>query len=423
MPRNNVLALVLAGGQGGRMDVLTRRRAKPALPYAGVYRLIDFSLSNLRNSQISDVWMIVQYETQSIIQTVAGGRPWDLDRTHGGLTIVPPQQEGEREAAPWHEGNADAIYQNRELIRESGANVLLVLSADHIYKLDYNDVIGQHLATDADVTLVTTEVPIDQASNYGTVKVSRGGKITAFENKPEKPESTIVATEIFVYRTDVVIETLERLSNEHSDDSEAGSGLEDFGHELLPELVKSGKVRDYRLPGYWKDVGRPETYFQSHMDLLKIASHTSAREDNPDLNLDDASWPIFTRDAQRMPARIHGTARIDRSLISPGCDVAGKVERSVLAPGVIVERGATVRDAILLQDALVRAGATVQFAIVDEHVEIGADAKIGQKPRGDSPTTEELVLIGARAKIAKAAVVKRGERIEPDAKAKARRKK
>lgn len=413
MSRNNVLALVLAGGQGGRMDVLTRRRAKPALPYAGVYRLIDFSLSNLRNSQISNVWLIVQYETQSIIQTVAGGRPWDLDRTHGGLTIVPPQQEGEREAAPWHEGNADAIYQNRELIRESGADTLLVLSADHIYKLDYNDVIDQHLATDADATLVTTEVPIEQASNHGTVEVGKGGTITSFDYKPDEPKSDIVATEVFVYKTDVVLETLDRLARAHGDDSEAESGLEDFGHELLPELVKSGNVHDFRLEGYWKDVGRPETYFQSHMDLLKIASRTSERENNPDLDLEDRAWPIITRDPQRMPARIHGTARIDHSLISPGCDVAGKVERSVLGPGVMVEPGASVCDAILMQDVVVREGATVRFTIVDQGAEIGADARVGQQPAGDLPTTEELVLIGAEARVARDAVVDGGARIEP----------
>lgn len=413
MSRNNVLALVLAGGQGGRMEVLTKRRAKPALPYAGVYRLIDFSLSNLHNSQLSDIWLIVQFETQSIIQTVAGGRPWDLDRTHGGLTIVPPQQEGEREAAPWHEGNADAIHQNRELIRESGADTLLVLSADHIYKLDYNSVIDQHLSNEADVTLVSTEVPIDQASNHGTVKVDESGKVTDFRYKPEDPDSPIVATEIFVYRTEAVIETLERLAKEHGEGSGAESGLEDFGDELLPELVKGGKVFDYRLPGYWKDVGRPETYFRSHMDLLRNASHTDARKDNPDLDLDDRSWPILTRDPQRMPARIHGTARIDRSLVSPGCDVAGTVERSVLSPGVIVEEGATVHDSILFQDVVVRAGATVRFAIVDEHAEIGPDARVGQKPEGESPTTEELVLIGGHATIAKGTVVKRGERVEP----------
>lgn len=415
MSRNTVLAMVLAGGQGGRMDVLTRRRAKPALPFAGVYRLIDFSLSNLRNSGISDVWLIVQFETQSLVQTLAGGRPWDLDRTDGGLTIVPPQQEGEREQARWHEGNADAIYQNRELIRDSGAELLLVMSADHIYKLDYNKVIDQHLANDADLTLVTTEVPLEQASNHGTVIVGEDGRITAFEYKPDEPESTIVTTEIFVYKVDVVIETLERLATEHDNDAEAASGLEDFGDALLPELVKAGKVRDYRLSGYWKDVGRPETYFQSHMDLLRIASHTSAQEDNPDLDLEDRTWPIVTRDPQRTPARIHGTARIDHSLISSGSDVAGIVERSVLGPGVVVEPDAAVRDAILLQDVVVRSGATVEFAIIDEAVEIGADAKVGQKPEGERPATEELVLIGTRAEVAPGAVVKRGERIEPEA--------
>jgi glucose-1-phosphate adenylyltransferase len=408
-----VLALVLAGGQGGRMEVLTRRRAKPALPYAGVYRLIDFSLSNLRNSDISDVWLIVQYETQSIIETVAGGRPWDLDRTQGGLTIVPPQQEGEREAAPWHEGNADAIYQNRELIRDVDPDLLLVLSADHVYKLDYNEVIDRHLATSADVTLVTTEVPLDQASNHGTVKVDGNGRVTAFDYKPDRPDSPIVTTEVFVYTPSVVIETLERLAGERNGGDESRSGLEDFGHDLLPDLVRSGTVHDFRLPGYWKDVGRPETYFASHMDLLKIASHTDAREDNPDLNLEDTAWPILTRDAQRMPARIHGTAHIDHSLVSPGCDVAGTVERSVLGPGVTVAHGATVRDAILLHDVVVEDGATVQFAIVDDTVHIGAGAMVGEALEGDTPTNDDLVLIGEGAEIDGGAVIRAGERMEP----------
>lgn len=414
MSRPNVLAMVLAGGQGGRMDVLTRRRAKPSLPYAGVYRLIDFSLSNLHNSGMTDVWLVVQFETQSIVQSVANGRPWDLDRTHGGLVIVPPQQEGESDEGLWHEGNADAIFQNRVLIRETNPDLLLVLSADHIYKLDYNDVIDQHLKTGAEVTLVTTEVPIDQASNHGTVEVNARGWVTTFEYKPDQPSSPIVATEIFVYNADVVLKTLERLSRERTPDGAEGSGLEDFGHELLPELVSDGKVFEYRLPGYWKDVGRPETYFQSHMDLLKIASNTH-REDHPDLNLEDTHWPILTRDVQRMPARIHGTARIDHSLVSPGCDIAGKVERSVLAPGVKVEPGATVQDSIVLQDTVVHANARVRFAIVDEHVEIGAGASVGQRARGVLAMTEDLVLVGARARISKGAKLKRGERVEPGA--------
>ncbi|MBA2247510.1 MAG: NTP transferase domain-containing protein [Chloroflexia bacterium] len=406
MTRPKVLALVLAGGAGGRMEVLTTARAKPALPYAGVYRLIDIALSNIRNSGIADAWIVVQYEAQSIISAVASGRPWDLDRTHGGLQIVPPRQEGIEAEGVWHEGNADAIYQNRELIRAFDPDVLLILSADHIYKLDYNDVIDQHLASGADATLVTTEVPIDQASNHGTVTVGKRGEVTGFAYKPKNPESNVVTTEIFVYTPDVVIETLEKLSSRNRTEDASGSGLEDFGHDLLPELVRTGTVRDFRLPGYWKDVGRPETYFESHMQLL---------EDYPDLDLDDPAWPIFTLNPQRMPARIHGTARIDHSLVSPGCDIAGTVERSVLSPGVVVERGATVRDAIILQDVTVRTGATVQCAIVDGGAVIDERAEVGQKPEDALPTTEELVLIGGNAMIAKEATIKRGQRIEPNA--------
>lgn len=403
MARSNTLALVLAGGQGGRMDVLTHHRAKPALPYAGVYRLIDFSLSNLRNSGISDVWLVVQYETQSIAEAVAGGRPWDLDRTHGGLRILPPQQEG-GSGGVWHEGNADAIYQHRQLIRGFGADVLLVMSADHIYRLDFDDVLDRHRSSGAGVTLVSTEVPLDQASNHGTVEVDAHGKVTRFEYKPEQPRSTIVATEIFAYDPDLVIDTLERLSSERTPDSAKESGLEDFGHELLPALVAQDVVHDFRLPGYWKDVGRPETYFQSHMDLLA---------DHPDLNLDDPAWPIFTRAHQRMPARFETSARIGNSLISPGCQIAGKVQRSVLAPGVVVEEGATVSDAIVLHDTVIRTGAKVQYAIIDRNVTIGKDATVGQKPAGQLPTTDELVLVGMGARIKRGEHLKRGARRKP----------
>ncbi len=404
MARSNVLALVLAGGQGGRMEVLTKHRAKPALPYAGVYRLIDISLSNLRNSGISDVWLVVQYETQSISEVVAGGRPWDLDRSHGGLRIVPPQQEAGSDEGIWHEGNADAIYQNRELIRSFNPDVLLVMSADHIYKLDFDDLIDQHRESGAGVTLVSTEVPIDQASNHGTIEVDDAGKVTRFEYKPERPGSTIVATEIFAYDPGLVIKTLERLSAERTAVSDKQSGLEDFGHELLPSLVADGHVRDFRLPGYWKDVGRPETYFQSHMDLLDA---------HPDLDLDDPAWPLFTLDPQRMPARFEDTARIGQSLISPGCHIAGKVQRSVLGPGVVVEAGAIVRNAIIFHDTVVRAGATVQFAIIDTGVTIGKEAKVGAKPKASAPTSEELVLIGMGAKVKGGETVKRGGRRKP----------
>jgi len=386
------------------MEVLTQHRAKPALPYAGVYRLIDVSLSNLRNSGISDVWLVVQYETQSIAEIVAGGRPWDLDRSHGGLRILPPQQEAGSDEGVWHQGNADAIYQNRALIQTFNPDVLVVMSADHIYRLDFDDLIDQHVSSGAGVTLVSTEVPIDQASNHGTIEVDKVGNVTGFDYKPEQPKSNVVATEIFAYDPALVIETLERLSQEKTAASDKESGLEDFGHELLPALVAEGKVRDFRLPGYWKDVGRPEVYFESHMDLLDA---------HPDLDLDDPAWPLFTLDPQRMPARFDDTARIGQSLISPGCHIMGKVQRSVLGSGVVVEAGATVRDAIIFQDTVVRAGATVQFAIVDSDVTIGKDAKVGAKPKGAAPTTEELVLIGMGVKVKRGERLKRGARREP----------
>ena len=402
MARTKVLAMVLAGGQGGRMEVLTQRRAKPALPFAGVYRLIDMSLSNLRNSGVSDVWVVVQYETQSINDALANGRPWDLDRTHGGLRIIPPQQEGDDEGG-WHEGNADALYRNRDLIRAFDPDVLLVLSADHVYRLDYNDVIERHLGNDADVTIVTTRVPKEQASNHAVIEVDGDGGVTGFAYKPEKPASDIVATEVFAYRPDAVLETLDRLVAEIDEDGEE-TGLEDFGHHLLPALVERGKVRDFRLTSYWKDVGRPETYFAAHMDLLA---------ENPDLALDDSAWPIFTLDHQRLPARIHDGAIVKDALISPGCQIHGTVERSVLSPGVTVEAGATVSNAIVLQDTVIRAGATIQFAIIDREVTIGKNASIGEAPKGDLPTTDELVLIGEGATIRDGTTLPRGARVDP----------
>lgn len=402
MRQPRILAMVLAGGQGSRMEVLTEERAKPAMPFAGVYRLIDLPLSNLRNSGISDVWVVAQYEVQSIIDTLAHGRPWDLDRTHGGLRVITPQQERDKDGG-WHEGNADAIYRSRDLIREHDPDVLLVLSADHIYRLDYNDAIVQHLERDSDVTVVTTRVPKEQASNHAVVEVGEDGVITAFDYKPDEPKTDIVATEVFLYRPDVVLSTLEELAAELGDEDEESSGLEDFGHHLLPRLVEQGKAHDFRLPGYWKDVGRPEAYFAAHMDLLA---------DNPELHLDDPAWPIFTLDHQRMPARISESARIDKALISSGCVVRGTVRNAVLGPGVVVEDGAMVENAVILHDVTIRAGASVRYAIIDRDAEIGKRASIGDDPEGDHPTTEELVLVGIGARVEDGTRLSAGDRFE-----------
>jgi glucose-1-phosphate adenylyltransferase len=401
MRQPRVLAMVLAGGQGSRMEVLTQERAKPAMPFAGVYRLIDLPLSNLRNSGISDVWVVAQYEVQSIIDALVNGRPWDLDRTHGGLRVITPQRERES-GDGWHEGNADAIYKTRDLIRQFDPDALLVLSADHIYRLDYNDAIDAHLRHDADVTVVTTRVPRDQASNHAVVEADDDGLVNGFAYKPDDPATDVVATEIFVYKPDALLSTLEALVADLADDE--STNLEDFGHHLLPALVEKGTAHAFPLDGYWKDVGRPEAYFAAHMDLL---------EDRPELHLDDPAWPIFTLDHQRMPARISAGARIDRALVSPGCVVNGTVRNAVLGPGVIVEAGATVEHAIILHDTLIRENAEVRYAIVDRAAEIGKGAQVGEDLADDRPATDDLVLVGMGAKVHGRRKVKRGERIGP----------
>lgn len=404
MAGKKILGLILAGGAGGRMDVLSDVRAKPALPYAGVYRLIDFPLSNCVHSGLSDVWVIEQYQPQSLNDHLANGRPWDLDRTYGGLQVFPPFQ-GKAESG-WHEGNADALYRNRSFIREFDPELVLVMSADHIYKLDYRHAIDAHSKFGADVTMVTTEVPIEQAGRFGTVQVDEDGKVTGFEYKPDEPKSGIVTTEVFAYNPEKLLSTLEELATGGDGES---SGLEDFGNGLLPRLVEEGGAYEYRLDGYWKDVGTPDSYLQSHIDLL---------EPEPVLNLDDLEWPILTQSSQRPPARIMGTAQIENSLISSGCAIRGRVVRSVVGPGVVVEEGACVQDSVVFQNTIIREGATVQCAIIDQDARVGKDARVGALPKGEdgepsSPTADQITLVGRSARIAARKTIEAGGRVQP----------
>ncbi|MEJ7617572.1 MAG: glucose-1-phosphate adenylyltransferase family protein [Pyrinomonadaceae bacterium] len=345
MRAGKVLALILAGGAGGRLDVLTEERAKPATPFAGTYRLIDFSLSNCMHSRIADVWVVEQYQPHSLNDHLANGRPWDLDRTYGGLQVLPPfvTKDGadEEKGGGFAQGNADALYRNRKFIREFAPDVLLVMSADHVYKLDYRQVLAAHAERGADVTMVTTRVPLAEANRFGAVKVDAEGRVTDFAYKPEKPESDIVTAEVFAYDARKLLATLDRLVAEKRERAHAGDEkevmLKDYGHELLPQLVAEGRAYEYRLEGYWRDLGTVESYWQGHMDLLV---------NRPDLDLDDPEWPILTYGSQRMPARIEDSASISQSLLSPGCHIRGTVIRSVLSPGVNVEEGATVRDSV-----------------------------------------------------------------------------
>ncbi|MFC7485824.1 glucose-1-phosphate adenylyltransferase family protein [Knoellia sp. CPCC 206453] len=403
--RPKVLAIIQAGGQGSRMDVLTRERAKPALPFAGQYQLVDFALSSLAHSGVRDVWLSVQYLATSLHKHVANGRPWDLDRTRGGLQWLPPQEgSGAASQAGFSEGNGDDLYRNLDAIRDFGADVVLILSADSVCSLDLRDVVDQHLERDSSCTIVTTEVTRAQASAKGVVELGRDRLVKAFDYKPEKPAATTIAAEIFAYdpvRLSTALEDLraERVDAAHGEDS----GVGDFGEHLLPRLVEGGAVHAFELPGYWRDLGTPSEYVAAHRDLL------AGRVDV----FDDPEWPILTRWPELPSAVIRRGARVDGSIISAGADVAGTVIRSVLGPGVRVAAGAVVEDSVVFAQTTVEAGAEVRGAVVDSRSTIGRGAKVGETPPGTRIGDDRLVLVGRDSRIGRGVVVAPGSRLEP----------
>jgi glucose-1-phosphate adenylyltransferase len=387
LPR--ILVLVLAGGAGGRLELLTDQRAKPAVPFAGVYRLIDFPLSNCQHSQIADVWVSVQFHPTSLSDHLANGRPWDLDRTSGGLLTLPPFQGTDR--GGWHTGTADSLWRNAELIREYAPDALVVVSSDAVYKLDYRKVADSHLGSGAEVTMVTTEVTADDASRYGIVQLGDDGAITDYAYKPDDPATTTATNEVFVFTPGPTLDRLEALAADAGED-----GLDDLGSQLLPDQTRDGLARAYPLEGYWRDVGTVPAYWEAHRDFLSA---------EPPIDLDDPAWPLRTRGGRHSAARILPGAVVDGSLISGGTRVAGEVRGSVLSPGVVVERGATVVDSVLLPGVRVRSGATVTRAVLDDRVEVGEGASVG----GDG----DITLVGRQTCVEPGSQLAAGARL-PD---------
>lgn len=392
MKRPKVLALVLAGGKGSRLGPLTQQRAKPALPFAGVYRLIDFPLTNGVHSGLGDVWVVEQYQPHALNDHLLNGRPWDLDRNVGGLRVLPPFTGAHGEG--FAEGNADVLWRARDLLHEFAPDQLVVMSADHVERVDLRDVLEAHRDAAAHATLVTTEVATDEAHRFGLVTVGDGGRVTAFDSKPEHPRGTTAATEVIVYNAPHLLTTLDRLHADVTRDEGDDAHLSDFGDHLIPALVAEGGVRAFPQAGYWRDVGTVASYWKGHMDLLGA---------EPALVLDDPAWPVRTSTVARMPARLARTATVDDALVASGASVAGLVERSVLGPGVVVEAGAEVRDSVLLDGVVVRAGARVARAVLDEAVEVGAGATVG------GGTDGEPTVVGLRARVAA------GSRVAPGA--------
>ncbi len=391
-----VLAFVLAGGEGERLSILSGVRAKPAVPFAGKYRIIDFTLSNCVNSDIDDLVVLTQYNPRSLNDHIGAGRPWDLDRTTGGIRMMQPYIARNR-TAEWYRGTADAVLQNLQTIRESAADPILVLAGDHIYKMDYGPFLQQHRRKRADVTIAVKQVPLGEAHRFGILALDDNDQVVEWQEKPRQPRSDLASLGIYVFSRRALLTWL-------------SEGRPDFGADVIPAMLDGGaRVFGHRFDGYWQDVGTVDSYWRAQMELL---------DDHPPLDLYDRSWVIHTRSEERAPARVGPTASVHRSLISHGCIIAGTVERSVLSPGVRVDPGAIVRDSVIMFDCHIRAGAVVDRSILDKFVSVGPNAVVGMgddftTPNKAEPTrlTTGITLVGKRAAIPAGARIGRNVRI------------
>lgn len=360
----NVRAVILAGGEGTRLKVLTVKRAKPAVPFAGKYRMIDFPLSNCVNSGIFDVLVLTQYRPHSLNEHIGRGRPWDLDRSFsGGIQLLQPYK-GHFDT-DWYAGTADAVTQNLNFVRRGNPEHVLILSGDHVYQMNYNSLIQYHKERGADATVCTIPVPLDEASRYGIVDVDDDLRVKDFVEKPPDPPGNLANMGVYLFNTDV----LNRYLNE---DQTMQASHHDFGKDILPHMVESDlNVFAYPYEGYWIDVGTVDAYWSAHMDLLQTP---------PSLDLNDRTWVIHTRSEERPSIHIQTNAQISDSMITDGSVISrdAVVENSILSPGVYVGPGAVVRDSIIMTDTYIDANAVVERAIIDKHVYIGHDAVVGE---------------------------------------------
>jgi len=392
-----VLTLILAGGEGERLSILSQVRAKPGVPFGGKYRIIDFALSNAVNSGLTDVAVLTQYAPRSLMDHIGLGRPWDLDRTHGGVTLLQPYL-GRGRARDWYRGTADAVLQNLDFIEDRDPELVLVLAGDHVYKMDYRPFMDLHRASGAEVTCAVRTVPLEEAHRFGILEVEPDGRVTAFVEKPPNPTSNLVSMGVYVFSWPILRDLLspERV---------------DFGRDLLPWMVEAGRrVYGYEFKGYWQDVGTVEAYWRTNLDLLS---------DTPGIELNDLGWLIYTRSEERPPARVGPSARVQRSMVSHGCVIDGTVEHSILSPGVRVETGAVVRDSIVMFDTAVGEGAVLDRAIVDKDCRIGPGAIVGEggdlRPNRNEPERlySGITLLGKGATIPARARIGRNCRIDP----------
>ena len=363
LPKQEVVAMVLAGGQGSRLGVLTRNLAKPAVPFGGKYRIIDFPLSNCVNSGIETVGVLTQYQPLELNDYIGNGQPWDLDSNNAGVHVLPPYQKQKK--TDWYKGTANAIYQNIPFIERYNPDYVVVLSGDHIYKMDYSKMLNFHKEHDAACTIAVYEVPMAEASRFGILNTNEDGSIYEFDEKPKKPKSNKASMGIYVF-------TWEKLRKYLEEDENDPKSQNDFGKNVLPAMLNAGEsMFAYRFEGYWKDVGTIESLWESNMDLL---------DPNIPLDLNDPEWRIYSRNPVMPPHYVAKGATIQNSLAAEGCNVYGTVDFSVLFAGVYVAPGAVVRDSIIMPGSRIEEGATVQYAIVAENSVVGANSVVGQRP-------------------------------------------
>jgi glucose-1-phosphate adenylyltransferase len=390
------MAVVLAGGEGERLSILSSVRAKPAVPFGGKYRIIDFTLSNCVNSDIDDVLVLTQYAPRSLADHIGLGRPWDLDRNEGGVKLLQPYLARGR-VAEWYRGTADAVLQNLNVLEHSRADTIVILAGDHIYKMDYQPFVQAHRRRRADVTIAVRRVPLAEASRMGILALDENDRVVEWQEKPKQPKSDLASMGVYVFSK----RSLRRWLDE---------SLPDFGANVIPAMLEGGaRVFGYRFDGFWQDVGTIQSYWEANLALLA---------DHPELDLYDKEWLIHTRSEERAPAKVGPTAQVHRSMISHGCVISGTVVNSVLSPGVKVEVGAVVRDSIVMFDSVIRSGAVVDKAILDKEVVVGQGAIVGDGD-DDRPNRQEpgrlntgITVVGKRSIIPRGTRIGRNVKIE-----------
>lgn len=360
--KKECVAMLLAGGQGSRLYALTEKTAKPAVTFGGKYRIIDFPMSNCVNSGINTVGVLTQYQPLVLNEYIGNGQPWDLDRMSGGVMVLPPYQG--KNGADWYKGTANAIYQNLDFIRRYAPDYVLILSGDHIYKMDYNAMLQAHKNTGADCTIAVLEVPLSEASRFGIMVTDETGKINDFQEKPKNPTSTKASMGIYIFNTKVLEKYL-------IDDENTPGSSNDFGKNIIPSMLNDGmKMYAYPFEGYWKDVGTISSLWEANMELLG---------ENPAFNVHDKQWRIFSRNYAAPPHYVGSDAIVLDSIISEGCEIYGTVEHSVLSSNVIVEKGAIVKDSVIMSGTIIKANANVCYSIIDGNSIISENAKVGEE--------------------------------------------